>query len=98
MPGDLRQVPRVALSLTVQLRAELAHNFTDSYWVTTEEARGVQHLQRLRDATGAVLQGFKTSGVRTTSLDDPETARATRSPAFHMRTGERLRNSRAASG
>jgi hypothetical protein len=33
MPGDLRQVPRVALTLTVQLRAELAHNFTDSYWV-----------------------------------------------------------------
>jgi len=90
MPGDLRQVPRVALTLTLQLRAELDYNFTDSYWVTTEEARGVQHSQRLRDTTRVGLQSSKTSGGRTTSLDDPKTARAASSPTFHTRTGERL--------
>jgi hypothetical protein len=62
MPGGLRQVPRVAVTLTVQLRAELARNFTDSYWVTTEGARGVQHSQRLRDTTRAGLQSSKMSG------------------------------------
>ena len=98
MPGDLRQVPRVALTPAVQLRAELAHNFTDSNLVTTEEARGVQHSQRLRDRTRAGLQSFKTSGGRTTSLGDPKTARATSSPNFHTRTGEKLRNSRAPTG
>ena len=94
MPGDFRQVPRVALTLTVQLRAELPHNFTDSCWVTTEGARGVQHPQRLRDTTRAGLQCSKTSGGRTTSLDDPKTARAVSSTTFHISTGERLRNSR----
>src|SRR5713226_9627314 len=83
MTGDLRQVPLGALTVSVQLRAELAHNFTNSCSVTTEEACGVPRSQRLRDTTGPTFQSSKTSGGRTASWDDPKTARATVSPTFH---------------
>jgi hypothetical protein len=33
MTGDLRQVPLGALTVSVQLTAELAHNFANSCWV-----------------------------------------------------------------
>src|SRR5229473_3485882 len=83
MTGDLRQVPLGALTVSVQLRAELAHNFTNSCCVTTEEACGVPRSQRLRDTTGPTFQSSKTSGGLTASWGDPKTARATVSPTFH---------------
>src|SRR5713226_7776290 len=83
MTGDLRQVPLGALTVSVQLRSELAHNLTNSCSVTTEEACGVPRSQRLRDTTGPTFQSSKTSGGLTASWDDPKTARATVSPAFH---------------
>src|SRR6266436_1154782 len=83
MTGDLRQVLLGALTVSVQLRAELAHNFTNSCWVRTEGACGVPCPQRLRDTTGPTLQSSKTSGGLTTSWDDPKTATASISPTFH---------------
>ena len=90
MTGDLRQVPLGARTVSVQLRAELAHNFTNSCLVTTEGACGVPRSERLRDTTGTTFQSSKTSGGLTTSWDDSKTARAIVSPIFHTHTGERL--------
>src|SRR6266700_1341112 len=41
MTGHLRQVPLGARTVSVQSRAELAHNSTNSCRVTTEKARSV---------------------------------------------------------
>ena len=84
MAGDLRPVPLGGLTVRVQLRAELAHNFTNSCWVRTEGAGGAPRSQRLRDTTGPTLQSSKTNGGLTKSWDDPKPARATISPNFHF--------------
>jgi hypothetical protein len=85
---ELRQVPLGALTVRVQLRAELAHNYTNSCGVRAERAGGVPHSQRLRDTTGPTLQSSKTSGGLTKPWDDPKTAKATISPTFHTRRRE----------
>jgi hypothetical protein len=70
MTGDLRQVPVGALTVSVQLTAELAHNFTNSCWV---KVHVVFHVpKRLRETTGPTFQSSKTSGGLTTSWDDPK--------------------------
>src|SRR5258708_7276345 len=97
MTGDLRTAHLGARTISVQLRAELAHNFTNSCRVRTEGACGVPRSRRLRDTTGPTLQSSKTSGGLTTSWDDPQTTSATVSPTSHTQTGERLRNSRTPS-
>jgi len=51
MTGDLCQVPLGALTVSGQLRAELAYNFTNPWWVTTKKACGVPPSLRLRDTT-----------------------------------------------
>jgi hypothetical protein len=83
MTGDLRQVPLGALTVSVQLRAEVAHNFTNSCRVRTEGACGVPPSQRLRETTGPTLRSSKTSDGLTKPWDDPKTARATVSPTSH---------------
>ncbi len=46
-------------------------------------ACGVPRSQRFRETTGRTFQSLKTSGGLTKSWNDPKTARATVSPAFH---------------
>jgi hypothetical protein len=67
MTGDLRQVPLSALTLSVQLTAEVAHNFTQS--LLSENCNVVFHVHndcvRLQAPTP---QSSKTSGELTTSF------------------------------
>src|ERR1700686_1000345 len=72
-----------AQTVSVQLKAELAHNPTNSWPVRTEGACGVPPSQRLPETTGPTLQSSKTSGGLTESWDDPTTAKAPVSPTFH---------------
>ena len=60
MTGDSRHVRLGALTVSVQLRAELAHNFTQSCWAGTEGACGVPLSQPFREATGPAVQSSKT--------------------------------------
>jgi hypothetical protein len=65
--------PLGALTVSVQLRAESAHIFTNSCCVRTEGACGVPLSQRLRETTGPTFQSSKSSGGLTTSWDDAKT-------------------------
>src|ERR1700733_1046698 len=98
MTGDLRRTPLGALTVSVQLKADLAHNFTNSCRVRTEGACGVPRSQRLRETTGPTFQSAKRSDGLTKPWDDPTTARATVSLTFHThwRQGYEIRERQAA--
>jgi hypothetical protein len=67
MTGDLRQVSLGALTVRVQLRAELAHNSQISVERQLKKAFAVPRSQRLRDTTGRRFQRWKASRELTTS-------------------------------
>src|SRR5271168_4242978 len=74
MTGDLHHVPFGALPVRLQLRAELAHNFTNSSRVITEGACAVPPSRRLRETTDETHRTTQHRDGLTLSWDDPETA------------------------